>query len=279
MTLIEREIASYLFNRYGDPSGSAMQGIIEATDILAIVRKHLPEQPKASAEVVQRSLDPRNDRICYYEGIMRAFVDVHGFCNIRGAAEQIVQLEEKTEQPVESPLSEQELDHMLLRRCKNEYAQHDVRDLVAEVRRLRAMKRESSSEPPSAASVTRPSESQGGDIYPSGMAGDVGQQDDCRPAFERDFTEYDLEKDEWGDYKDFLTSSAWRGFLSGWNQRPIVRKSVALSDKTMEIAKWVASPEGQESLKKASAEVADMLAKFEEDRRLDPELLRKPMTI
>lgn len=57
------------------------------------------------------------------------------------------------------------------------------------------------------------------------------------------------------------------------------RESVALSGKTLEFAKWVASPEGQESLRKASVEVATMLDKLEEDRRLDPELLRKPMTI
>jgi hypothetical protein len=49
------------------------------------------------------SIDPRNDRIVHYENIMRAFVDVCGFCNIRGAAEKIVAMEEKTEQPVDRP--------------------------------------------------------------------------------------------------------------------------------------------------------------------------------
>lgn len=48
----------------------------------------------------------------------------------------------------EQPLHGQELDNMLLRRCKNEYAQHDVRDLINEIRRLRATKRKSSNQHP-----------------------------------------------------------------------------------------------------------------------------------
>lgn len=42
------------------------------------------------------SIDPRNDRICYYERIMNAFLNADGYCDIRGAAEKIVAMEEKT---------------------------------------------------------------------------------------------------------------------------------------------------------------------------------------
>ena len=40
------------------------------------------------------SIDPRNDRIVYFERILNAFVNADGLCNIRGAAEKIVELEE-----------------------------------------------------------------------------------------------------------------------------------------------------------------------------------------
>jgi hypothetical protein len=45
------------------------------------------------------------------------------------------------------------------------------------------------------------------------------------------------------------------------------------------IAEWVASPEGQAELRRTSAEIAAILDEMERDRHLDPELLRKPMTI
>ena len=47
------------------------------------------------------SIDPKNDRSCYYERIMNGFINVEGYCNIRGAAEKIVELEERNEQPVD----------------------------------------------------------------------------------------------------------------------------------------------------------------------------------
>lgn len=49
------------------------------------------------------TIDPKNDRICYYERILNGFVNVDEYCNIRGAAEKIVELEaaKVPDQPVE----------------------------------------------------------------------------------------------------------------------------------------------------------------------------------
>lgn len=40
-------------------------------------------------------IDPRNDRIVYYENILDSFIETQGICDIRGAAEKIVELEER----------------------------------------------------------------------------------------------------------------------------------------------------------------------------------------
>lgn len=64
------------------------------------------ESVPASTGKTDMSIDPKNDRIIHYENVMRAFVNVDGFCNIRGAAEKIVELEEREalkDQPDETP--------------------------------------------------------------------------------------------------------------------------------------------------------------------------------
>lgn len=50
------------------------------------------------------SIDPRNDRIVYYENIMDGFIEIQGRCDIRGAAEKIVELEERAAKSAEQPV-------------------------------------------------------------------------------------------------------------------------------------------------------------------------------
>jgi len=45
------------------------------------------------------------------------------------------------------------------------------------------------------------------------------------------------------------------------------------------VAVWTASPEGKASLGRAAKDVKDIVRKAEDDRHIDPELLRKPTTI
>lgn len=110
---------------------------------------------------------------------------------------------------------------------------------------------------------------------------------DCRRVFEEwcnsHWLEISTEKDKidsniYRSEKTIYAWESWKAAHAAYNNTP-KRELSAQELLAKKIVDWVASLEGKKSLEETAQGIREMLETLKEQRRLDPEELRKPMTI